>query len=136
MQTIQDMIDNYDGDYYDGDHSVDADWTFYTDDIGSSVTLRVFFSASAMADRFVDRLGIDREDALDRVRVMVHSATYHECRDMPFDIDTEYAGEEVLCTDISGDYNGEDMDGLNRKFDPAVERVAYYVARIEDPDLR
>ena len=49
MQTIQDMIDNYDGDYYDGDHSVDADWTFYTDDIGSSVTLRVFFSASAMA---------------------------------------------------------------------------------------
>ena len=136
MQTIQDMIDNHEEETYSGDRNLDAVWHFYTDEYHSSVTLRVYFSASAMADRFVDRLGIDREDALERVRVMAHSVTYHECRDMPFDIDTEYAGEEVLCTDISGDYNGEDMEALNRAFASAIERVAYYVARIEDPDLR
>lgn len=136
MKTIQDMIDNHEGETYSGDRNVDAVWLFYTDDVHSSATLRVYFSASAMADRFVDRLGIDREDALERIRVMVHAVTYHECRDMPFDLDTEFAGEEVLCTDISGDYNGEDMEYLARIFDPAIERVAYYAARIEDPDLR
>lgn len=136
MRTIQDMIDNHEGESYSGGHNVDADWIFYTDDVHSSVTLRVYFSASAMADRFVDRLGMGRENALDHVRSMVHAVTYHECRDMPFDIDTEFVGEEVLCTDISGDYNGEDMDALNLKFDPAIERVGYYAARIEDPDLR
>lgn len=136
MKTIQDMIDNHEGETYSGDHNVDAVWLFYADDVHSSATLRVYFSASAMADRFVDRLGIDREDALERVCVMVHAATYHECCDMPFDLDTEFAGEEVLCTDISGDYDGEDMEALTRKFAPAVERVAYYAARIEYPDLR
>ena len=136
MKTIEYMIDNHEGESYSGDRNVDAVWIFYTDDVHSSATLRVYFSASAMADRFAATLGIDRADALERVRAMVSAVTYHECRDMPFDIDTEFAGEEVLCTDISGDYNGEDMEALNRAFDSAIERVAYYVARIEDPDLR
>lgn len=136
MQTIQDMIDNHEEETYSGERNVDAVWHFYTDEYHSSVTLRVYFSASAMADRFVANLGIDREDALERVRAMVHAVTYHECRDMPFDLDTDYSGEEVLSTDIDGEYNGEDMEALNRVFDPAIERVAYYAARIENPDLR
>lgn len=135
MKTIQDMIDNHDEEAYSGERGVDAVWNFYADDIHSSATLRVYFSASAMADGFVTNLGIDREDALERIRSMVHAVTYHECRGMSFDLDTDYAGEEVLCTDISGDFNGEDMEALILKFDPAVERVAYYTARIEDPDL-
>lgn len=136
MKTIEYMIDNHEGESYSGDRNVDAVWIFYTDDVHSSATLRVYFSASAMADRFVDRLRIDREDALEMVGGMFQSVVYNECHEMPFDIDTEFAGEEVLCTDITGDYNGEDMEALTRKFDPAVERVAYYAARIEDPDLR
>ena len=136
MKTIEYMIDNHEGESYSGERNVDAVWIFYEAGGYSSATLRVFFSASAMADRFVARLGIDREDALRRVRDMFHSAVCQECRDMPFDIDTEFAGEEVICTDIDADYNGEDMDALNLKLDQAVERVAYYAARIEDPDLR
>lgn len=130
------MIDNHDGEYYGDDHRVDADWTFYEGEDHSSVAVLVYFSASDTVGRIVDKLGIDREDALRRVRDMIHSVTYQECRDMPFDLETYSVGEEVLCTDISGDYNGEDMEALTRKFAPAVERVVYYTARIEDPDLR
>lgn len=136
MKTIQDMIDNHDGEYYSGNHSVDADWNFYDNEVQPFTTLRVFFSASAMVDRFTAHMGIDRSDALERVRDMVHAVTYHECRMMQFDLETDYSGDELLFITISEDYNGEDMEALTRRFDPAVERVAYYVSRIEDPDLR
>lgn len=136
MNIVQDMFDNHDGESYSGERNIDATWLFYGSGVRASAILRVLFSASAMADRFVARLGIDRDDALDRVFDMVHAAVCQECLEMPFDIDTEFVGEEVLCTYIDGEYNGEDMDALNLKFDQAVERVAYYAARIEDPDLR
>lgn len=136
MKTIQDMIDNHEEETYSGGYSVDAEWIFYADDRHPSVILRVFFSASDMVDRFTAHMSIDRDDALERVLDMVDSVTSYECLGMPFDVRTDYAGEEALFTDIISDYNGEDMDELNLKFDPAVERVAYYAARIEDPDLR